>query len=770
MKKVDQFLISIETLRGSVNLEVVPYSDNDELFECENIVSNQSLEAKYQLKEGSRYHYYFGDNDSQFAQDNSSGIIIASKSKNHLNEGIINTGTYVGSLTLDIVSKQAPGEKIGEITFEVQSVKIDYLSDYQIMLEDITNYYVELIMAQSSPITQNFEVDLENLETHTLYQRFTFIKSIIGSEAFVSAINKICHNPIKRWTGTIIEKKITAIGKIGRKDVRQIINRQNRNYIRPEEFGFPHELTSLPNSIETTYKKETTNVMENQFVKFVLLNFQQFCSRLIQLKNSSSRLKAEAKQTEIILDQCLSSMFFKDIDNPVMLNFNSPALQRKEGYREIMQAWLFFDLSAKLAWKGGDNVYKAGKRNVAALYEYWIFFLLKKVISDFFKIESQSLSSLVKTDEDGIVLDICQGKTKVIKGIYQNPFRNLRVEFYYNKIFNPSTDPNLQGSWTIPMRPDYTLAIWPEDLLLEEAEKENLIVYIHFDAKYRLREILFRSMSDEDINIEKEEEAQMIYKQGDILKMHAYKDAIRRTAGVYILYPGNRSQEFRGYHEVIPGLGAFDIRPGDNNCVDRIREFLGKVVENLLNRSSMRERMATHEYIVAQEKFNDTRILKKNLPESMRENRNFIPDETTVLLAYCKNEIHYKWILDKQIYNFRIGRRKGSISITGKLASARYILLHDGKNSLGFFKLKKSGPKIFSKKDLIEMAYPIDPEKEDEKDYMYLVYHLLKAEKNYSQFKWNMEDFKEIKGKNTSRIHFMNLTDLMLKSRIDYKN
>ena len=50
--------------------------------------------------------------------------------------------------------------------------------------------------------------------------------------------------------------------------------------------------------------------------------------------------------------------------------------------------------------------------------------------------------------------------------------------------------------------------------------------------------------------------------------MHAYRDAIRRTAGAYVLYPGNdgddkRFEEFdhRGFHEVLPGLGAFAIRP-----------------------------------------------------------------------------------------------------------------------------------------------------------------------------------------------------------------
>ena len=44
--------------------------------------------------------------------------------------------------------------------------------------------------------------------------------------------------------------------------------------------------------------------------------------------------------------------------------------------------------------------------------------------------------------------------------------------------------------------------------------------------------------------------------------MHAYKDAIRRTGGAYILYPGTDNQNpLKGFHEIIPGLGAFAIRP-----------------------------------------------------------------------------------------------------------------------------------------------------------------------------------------------------------------
>jgi len=31
--------------------------------------------------------------------------------------------------------------------------------------------------------------------------------------------------------------------------------------------------------------------------------------------------------------------------------------------------------------------------------------------------------------------------------------------------------------------------------------------------------------------------------------------------GAYVLYPGAQNQNWQGFHEIIPGLGAFAIRP-----------------------------------------------------------------------------------------------------------------------------------------------------------------------------------------------------------------
>ena len=145
---------------------------------------------------------------------------------------------------------------------------------------------------------------------------------------------------------------------------------------------------------------------------------------------------------------------------------------------------------------------------------------------------------LVKTD-DGLGLKLKQGNHIAVKGIYEGASRKFNVEFSYNRTFSGEMNYPQGGSWTKNMRPDYTLTIWPHEIEHQaEAEKEELIVHIHFDAKYKIENLC--SIFDNDINLDEEkiDQSKGKYKRADLLKMHSYRDAIRRTGGAYILYPG----------------------------------------------------------------------------------------------------------------------------------------------------------------------------------------------------------------------------------------
>ena len=401
---------------GEIKLCVYPASNNAMLFEEEDAVDYG--ESRWQLQEGCIYEYELVANNGrtyQFIKENE--IVRFSHSPRHPNAGTFKTGIYVGSLTL-LIKDTALNCEVAKVDVEIKSVKAEYRTDYRKMMEDITAYYTDLVLMQGSPVTQKLEIDYDTPQ-QTLYQRYAFVRSIVESSAFQEAIHKIISNPVRKWEETIVERNVCNVKRLSRKNMHQIATSRDRIPVQNGcDMGLPIEIGSVPRTLTVAYKRDTLDNPENQFIKFVIRSFCSFCSDLRSKKNANDRLKAEIDKTMDVLNGHLNSLFLKQVSMPSQLNLNSPVLQRKEGYREILQAWLMFDLAAKLSWKGGDNVYEAGKRNVAVLYEYWVFFKLLEVISRVFDIDPVSINNLVKTDDDQINLEIQQGKMTMIEGLY----------------------------------------------------------------------------------------------------------------------------------------------------------------------------------------------------------------------------------------------------------------------------------------------------------------------------------------------------------------
>ena len=699
-------------IRPNLRLLVYPHSKDAKCFEEKDAADYG--ESRWQLQEGREYEYEFVDSDGNTAKahfEEKPGIVIP---RRKVNEGTIKTGINVGTMQLNVVDDSQKREHT--IQVEIQSIKADYRNDYRKMLTDITEYYTDLVMQQGSPVTQKFEVD-NDADPQTLYQKFAFVKSIVDSDTFEESIHKILQNPVRSWANTTVTRHIENVKRLNKNALRQIVNKNDR--VLSEAVGGLH---SLPRTIEVPHKCDTTNTAENQFVKYVLTQFYSFCTEIADKKNAGDQLKSEAKIVCNKLLRYIGSTFFKDISMPQHLNLNSPVLQRKEGYREVLQGWLIFDLAAKLTWSGGDNVYDAGKKNVAALYEYWLFFKLLEIISSVFHILPEDKKSLVEKDDDKLNLVIKQGRHTVIRGTDESSNRKLKVRFYYNRTFGHKEDMHQAGSWTMPMRPDYTLSIWPGDIDEDVAEKEELIVHIHFDAKYRLNKILIENEDSDLENIdseddplnkelthEKEQEESGVYEVGkykrlDLLKMHAYKDAIRRTSGAYILYPGTERSKKEGFHEIIPGLGAFCICPGkETDQIAALKHFLLEVKRHMLNRVSQREQMAYQTYTIYKEEPLPSDSVCELLPESLGDNRDFRPENTYVLIGYCA-PCNQEFVLTNRIYNTPSGHRKGAIGLH-ELLKANYVLLWNESGWQSFQKVKKNGFKVLSDKKLVSMGY-----------------------------------------------------------------
>ena len=766
MISIDSVTIQLDFIEKGLTL-TIDAKKPDSLFDFIN--ADQEGECRYQIKEGYLYDYEFSDPKYTFKKTD---YLQAHSRKQHL--GIISPNIYVGALIFEIVHSESLGN-VHKFKLEVQSVKSDYRTDYRYMLESITERCTDLIMQIDSPITQHFETDF-NKNPETLYQRFSFVKSLIDSLEFEEAIQKIVSNPTTKWEEEHEVKDIRRVRRFNQKNIKQLVTKSNRMAISSDHFlNKSYGLTSIPTKIDSTRKIESIDTSENRFIKHALEEFLFFCENCELKFEKYSTAKYESGLLATKISTLLNQSFFKQISRPNSLKLNSPVLQRKSGYREVLNAWLKFDLAAKLIWQGGDNVYDAGKKDIATLYEYWLFFTLLDLLKEVFEIEPKSIEDLIQFEKGQLSLKLKQGTAIAMKGVYKSPSRNLNIQFSYNRSFGGGKIFPNSGSYTTTLRPDYTLSIWPEEIKeAKEAEKTELITHIHFDAKYKVKnfyELISKSKDEElteEENIELiKEEAEEVkkgtFKNQDLLKMHAYKDAIRRTGGAYVLYPGEGKDEpFRGFHELIPGLGAFVIKPNkDDKDKEDLKSFIKKVIANFIDRSSQREYTAVKIYDIHKNEKDDSNILNEPMPEyfDTKKIEKLIPDETFVLVGYYKSKSQLEWIIKNNLYNFRTGTNKGSLPLGVKEVSAKYLVLHgESKTTTNkIFKLNEEGPKIFSKDDMIKSGYK-DPSGD-----LYIIYKIENEVSNeFGNLDFDLKELQNFKSfRNSPNPITVSLTELL---------
>jgi predicted component of viral defense system (DUF524 family) len=759
MKKSSQIeVVPIVFENDLLALEIIPSRAGDTLFRISEVDALLNGEAEVQILEGCTYEYVLSP-DYRLSTD-VKGVVNPSRKDGH--RGTISPNIYVGTLSLYVCHHQYPENK-KRVKLEVLATKFDiepdqgYRENYRKMLEDITAKSTDLLLQSGTPVAQNFETDFgkDNL---TVYQRFCFVRSIVDSKEFNESVSKIIASPKTTWKEEQEDIDIRRVRRHRSGEIRQLISKGNRIPL-PENHPL-HQvgLSSVPQSISTSKKTDTVDNPENRFVKHALEHFLNFTEHCKTLFPSGSREQAESVVLSGKLENHLSHGFFKEISRPSTLTLNSPVLQRRSGYREVLRSWLMFDLAAKLIWTGGNDVYEGGKRDIATLYEYWLFFALYDLIGKKFgltDLESDlgKLDNLFKLDKNGINLILKSGNHIALSGVKDFGSRKLAIKFSYNRSFKGGKKFSLNkgsGSWTTTLRPDYTISFWPAELTEPNAERQEEIIHIHFDAKYKVSQFEVNVSTDnEELDQEEQNERKGIYKNPDLLKMHAYKDAIRRTGGAYVLYPGTETKEYNGFHELIPGLGAFAVNPSEEEKGMRnISGFIDRVVENLLDRSSQRERMASKIFSIHEKPKSDQ--LHEAFPEYI-DGKKVLPDEATVIIGYYKSAKHLDWILKNNLYNFRTGTgadsRRGSIAMTPENIGAKFLILH-GKGDLPtskIYSLSESGPRIYMRSDLEKLEYP------QIKGDLYLVYELTKdlsPEFNHVKFDLNkILGFAEAKSK-----------------------
>lgn len=243
--------------------------------------------------------------------------------------------------------------------------------------------------------------------------------SFLGA-ALEAAIHQIISRPHRSWVeetelrrpGQPIPMSSGVVRELGRPGPR-VLHGAGRT-----------ALPSLPARLRVSRPEETLDTPENRFIKFVLLQWQELVAgveRALVAEKPTAPVQRGLREVRAVLeklDELLASDLFFDVGRLSHIPASSQVLQKRAGYRDIYRAYIQSEAAAQLTWEGGADVYGAGKRDIAALYEYWVFLQLVKVMERLCGREFDR-SQLFERRADGMGVGLRRGTCPRAEGEYR---------------------------------------------------------------------------------------------------------------------------------------------------------------------------------------------------------------------------------------------------------------------------------------------------------------------------------------------------------------
>ena len=557
-----------------------------------------------------------------------------------------------------------------KIRFEVVTRKLSYEAEYRAMVEAIAAECQQLLLAWDAPTSISIATDPDR-SARTLLEQFLFLRHVLGPDRLDLFLEMLQLRPHSRLSTE--RHWVPAAAADPRLFIRDPL-RHGRDWQRSAS-GIVNGFS--PGEVCSERKFDTVDTPPNRFVKFALGRFAGLCADVRatpEISASQGSAWLEAGQMETALENLLAEPFFDEVGELRRIPLENQTLQKREGYREVLQAWLMLDAAAQIDWLGRKDAYDGTNRDVATLYEFWLYFTLVKMLRGLLKMEPADntqppsgtgdwLPFCCESESGGLAINLKQGRTSFIRFTWKGPEGEvLRVHLFYNRRFGGRAGLHKSGAYSRGFRPDFTLVILPADYTAgdwlkaeESAEAEGRIAYIHFDAKYRIEQITELlgaeepegddKQSAQDAADERVAKTTGTFKNADLYKMHTYNEAIRRTAGSYVLYPGDTpmnskargGNRFERYQEVVPGVGAFAVKPSsvegkDPDGIAPLADFVRDLLRHHSSRftQSYRINYFTHDTLQeAPAPYRATPVV----PVSGKP-----PKDTQVLLGYVRDQ------------------------------------------------------------------------------------------------------------------------------------
>lgn len=363
-------------------------------------------------------------------------------------------------------------------------------------------------------------------------------------------------NPTRRFEPERTLVPVARVRRLDQRAIHSIVARLERLVPLPHgveiassplactlTFGAPQQ-RHFPVRVDAPRGRLSFDTVENRFVRHALEQCKGLIYHFIDHPKLHAGLLDDCRAMLAVLEPVASAAFVAEASPLPRFHAPSQALAKADGYREVFQFWNHLTRHVSLPRGNAETVRLLEGRNMATLYEYWVFV---KILQSTVDITGRKPSEppVIRRDELGESLSL---------GLTTPLGPDLQI------VFNRSFTRSAATAYSTPLRPDVTLEVG-----------ETRYV---FDAKYRLDRFDAGEHDSDDA---------ATYKRADLYKMHAYRDAISGVKGAFVVYPGTEFKFFeRGGDlrrrpadvENLDGVGAVPLRPADEAPEGMLRALL----------------------------------------------------------------------------------------------------------------------------------------------------------------------------------------------------
>lgn len=502
--------------------------------------------------------------------------------------GRINFGSFVGTVDLSL-------DGTHRLVAEVACAKISYFEDFKALLRDVSKDIVEVLFEVDSVAGFRFEFK-ELIDRHPHPSVVLFhLRQLMAPDALPQAVEAIIQNPHTRLVEFTEFVNPSQAAHVDPKQLAQLADRLTYTEGGPVAGLF---FGKSPVEIPEKIKRDTLDTPENRYVKAFLGELSNVCYWLEAMleKEDKPASQREVRQWENVVDEWLSWQSWKEVGELSHVLSNSQVLQRRSGYRDILEADIRLQYGLQLPWERGLEIAETTGdiRPIFELYEYWCYFALRTVLKSVCGSECRNLGDFYVVKENRLHINLKRGRASKIEFTYVDSAGSVPILLFYNRKFHQgqSGDEYGNGSYSTEFQPDFSI-------LVEISRRKH---WLHFDAKYRLnmtewkRQMSEPAIKDLEQDLAEDIEDADLYNKIDLHKMHTYRDAILGSRGSYILFPGTGSEKsvfvrhssevYRGQYS-IPSIGAFPLRPqSGEQQINSLAAFVREVFSNLTRESS----------------------------------------------------------------------------------------------------------------------------------------------------------------------------------------